>query len=109
MISHSRVTQLINKDPMGSTAKTVIGIFEDPVGNAASKAKCDADATKCCHKMPATCVILPDEVKTNGLIGQLLAPDVQVFQNGVWSPVPKGTTKDAMSVGLGFTSVKASF
>lgn len=92
----------------GNSAKLIIQIFED-MTNPASKMKCDTMPMKCCAKNPTTCEITAEEVRTNGLIGQLLAPDVQVFQNDVWMPVPKGTMKDAMSVGLGFTSVKASF
>lgn len=105
------LTDQIRKDPMGSTTETIIRLFEDPAGNPASKAKCMNTPEKCCAT-PAnrakTCEIVPAEVKSNALIGNVLAPDVQVFQNGNWSPVPKGVDKDAMSVGLGFTAVKAS-
>jgi len=104
------LTDQIHKDPTSGTTDTIVRLFEDPVNNPASKAKCMV-AADCCQ-LPAnrpTCKITADEVKSNALIGNVLAADVQVMQNGAWNPVPKGTAKDAMSVGLGFTSVKASF
>lgn len=106
------LTDQIRKEPMGSTSETIIRLFEDPAGNPASKDKCTKTPEKCCAT-PAnrakTCEITADEVRSNALIGNVLAADIQVFQGGNWSPVPKGMTKDAMSVGLGFTSVKASY
>jgi hypothetical protein len=32
-----------------------------------------------------------------------------VTPDGIWAPVPNGPMKDAWSVGIGFTAVKASF
>lgn len=106
------LTNQIRKDPMGSTTETIIRLFEDEAGNPASKAKCTNTPEKCC-KTPAnrtkTCEIVAEEVRTNALIGNVLAADVQVFQGDIWSPVPKGTSKDAMSLGLGLSGPKATW
>jgi hypothetical protein len=67
---------------------------------------------KCCGtpaNRATTCEITAAEVRSNVLIGNVLAPDVQVYQDGAWQPRPGGATKDALSVGLGFTAVKAQF
>lgn len=102
------LTQTINKDPNSSSSKTIIMLFEDQT-LPASKAKCMV-ARDCWATNPQTCKITADEVKAQPLIGNFLAPDVQVFDaNGNWAPVPKGTDKNGLSVGLGFTAVSASF
>jgi len=101
------LTDQIHKDPTGGTTMTIIKLFED-MTNPVTKMKCMV-AADCCATNPATCKILPAEVQGNSLIQNVLAPDVQGFQNGMWSPVPKGQTKDSLSVGLGFTAVADTF
>jgi hypothetical protein len=106
------LTGLIHNDTKmgvpGDTAKAIIGLFEQKTG-AASMAKCSANMMDCCRTNPATCKILPQEVKESS-IGGVLAPDVQVLDaQGNWKPVAGGKMYNAMSVGIGFTSVKASF
>ena len=49
------------------------------------------------------------EIMSNGLIAGLLAADVQMYTNGVYAPNPAKTTKDSLSLGLGFTAVGAKF
>ncbi len=50
------------------------------------------------------------EVSTNGLVTNLLAPDVQLFNSaGMYQPNKDNTMKDSLSVGLGFTAVGATF
>jgi hypothetical protein len=49
------------------------------------------------------------EVQTNTLLKNIFAPDVQMFQNGVYKPNPSNTTKDSISIGVGFTAAPASF
>ncbi|HEX9102183.1 MAG TPA: hypothetical protein VF997_08275 [Polyangia bacterium] len=50
------------------------------------------------------------EVSTNGLVTNLLAPDVQLFNSaGMYAPNKDNTMKDSLSVGLGFTAVGATF
>ncbi len=101
------LTNQIRKDPTGGTTGTIVKLFED-MTNPATIAKCMVMAD-CCAKSPTTCKIVPDEVKSNSLIQNVLAPDVQAFTGTTWMPVPKGTMKDSLSVGLGFTAVKDTF
>lgn len=102
-----QLTQLIHNDPFSATSKTIIGLFEsttDPV----SVTKC-MTATRCCRTSPATCVILPEEV-VNSPVGGVLAPDVEVLDGtGQWKPVAGGKKYNAMSVGIGFTAISASY
>lgn len=101
------LTQTINSDPFSSTSQTIINLFEsktDPV----SVNKCMTMA-RCCRLSPATCVILPEEV-ANSPIGGVLSPDVEVLDDtGKWKPVPGGKKYNAMSVGIGFTAISATF
>lgn len=102
-----QVTRLINSDPMSSTTMTIISLFEN-MANAVTKTKC-MTPSMCCKTSPATCVILPQEVKLS-LIGSVLTPDVEVFDGGgAWKPVPGGRSPNAMTLGVGFTAVTASF
>jgi hypothetical protein len=101
------VTNLINSDPMSSITKTIISLLEN-TANPVSATKCMV-AANCCKTSPATCFILPAEVKIS-LIGTLLVPDVQVFDTmGQWKPVPRGTMLNGMTVGIGFTGVTATY
>lgn len=102
------VTKMVNDKPDDSTTKMIVGLFEN-MANDASKNKCAADMTKCCKTNPKTCVILPAEVMTSP-VGGVLSPDLQTFDDNYnWAPVPSGKNKNGMSVGLGFTSVKATY
>jgi hypothetical protein len=50
------------------------------------------------------------EVSQNAIIQAVLAPDVQLFDaNGNFAPNPDNTSKDSLSVGVGFTAVGATF
>lgn len=50
------------------------------------------------------------EVATNMVIQNVLAPDVDLYDaNGAWAPNPKNADKDSLSIGLGFTAVRATF
>ncbi|HNK46690.1 MAG TPA: hypothetical protein PKI49_08300 [Pseudomonadota bacterium] len=102
------LTDMINKDPMSDTAKTIIGLFENQ-NDAVTKKKCMDNAKDCCKTNPTTCKILPAEVK-NSAVGGVLSSDVQVFDdNGNWAPVAGGKKYNGMSVGIGFTGVSAKF
>jgi hypothetical protein len=87
-----------------------IGSIFDTGG--APSAACNNTA---CANPDGTCAVSGDkkidicEVSTNNLIQQVLAPDIQMFQNGVYAPNAANTTKDSLSLGLGFTFVKATF
>ncbi len=102
-----QLTRLINSDPMSSTTMTIIALFEN-MANAVTKTKC-MTPSMCCKTSPATCVILPAEVKLSP-IGGVLAPDVEVFDGGgAWKPVPGGRSPNGMTLGVGFTAITASF
>lgn len=50
----------------------------------------------------------PDEVRASSLLTSLFASDVKLFDaQGKYAPNPTSLTKDALSVGIGFTAVKA--
>jgi hypothetical protein len=122
------VAKLLNQrviaNPTGSTEKQILQIFDigcdnaTPGGTCNTTADCDASQTdvgnscvsgKCTPaKMDgriATC-----EVSGNSIIKNVLNPDVQMFDaNGNYHPNPANTTRDSLSLGLGFTAVKATF
>jgi len=99
----------IAANPTATSSQQLLSLFDN--GGVASSA-CGST----CKNLDGTCATANDgtisdcEVGTNSLIANLLAPDVQLFdsQNN-WHPTPGGTTKDSLSVGLGFTGVAASF
>ena len=83
------VTALINGDPMSTTTRTLISLFETST-SPVSVAKCMV-ARDCCKTNPSTCKILPQEVK-DSVVGSLFAPDVEVLNAmGQWEPVRGGT------------------
>lgn len=103
----NQLTVLINGDPMSSTTQTIISLFESRTG-AASVAKCMV-AANCCRTSPSTCFILPAEV-LDSAIGGILAPDVEVLDPaGKWQPSGGGKSYDALSIGLGFEAITATF
>jgi hypothetical protein len=103
----------IAMDPTGSTNMQVLSIF-DTGGNDDG---CMGGCNNSMNAQPgeAACGIKGDkkiqtcEVSTNSIIKNVLAPDVQLFQGGAYKPNKDNTTKDSLSLGLGFTAVKGSF
>jgi hypothetical protein len=69
-------------------------------GPVARQGKC-ADA---CDHIIDVC-----EVATNSIIKNVLAPDVQMFQSGVYDPNPANTQKDSLSMAIAFTAVSTTF
>ena len=56
------------------------------------------------------CRIDACEVAGSSFIKQALAPDVQLYDaSGNWAPNPSNAAKDAFSLGIGFTAVRAYF
>lgn len=102
------VTQRINEPPNGQEESLMIGIFENQ-NNPISAAKCANTPAKCCATNPTTCVITPEEVGSSPLIQQIIAPDVQMFNGGNWSPMPGGGSPESLSFGIAFAAVKAKF
>ena len=103
----TQITRQINSDPRSATATALINLFESTT-SPISRAKCMV-AANCCRTSPATCLILPAEVAASP-VGGVLAPDVEVLDaSNKWAPVSGGTSYDAMSFGMGFTAITASY
>ena len=93
-----------------ATDMTIISLFD--VGNCTNPVCDPMMMTPRCGMMAKAGdgVIDVCEVQNNNLVGGLLAPDIQVFDAmGNYKPNPANTTKDSLSLGLGFTAVGAKF
>lgn len=95
----SLLNDMVEKDPSGSTATQVLGIFDtgDCTNGDGTMATAGDNKIDVC------------EVATNSLIGNVLSPDVQIYDaNGNYAPSKDNKTPDSMSVGIGFTAVAAT-
>jgi hypothetical protein len=82
-----------------AVAALVTAQVQDPMASAAVKMfDTNMDGT-----------VTVEELKGNSLITNFLAPDIQLFENGVYKPNPAKTNKDSLSLGIQFTAVKAGF
>jgi hypothetical protein len=109
------LTTRIQADPNSAASMQIKSIF-DTGGCTNPASGCDG-----CNGMMATAsdgTIDVCEVSQNGLIMQLLAPDIQVFNPActaataatcTYGPQMKATMKDSMSVGLGFEATDAMY
>lgn len=102
--------KLQNDNPQTSTDMQIASIFDnggkaDPACTAGTCKNPDGScATKGDNKID-TC-----EVSTAGLIQNILAPDVQMFDaSGNYAPNKDNTMRDSLSLGLAFTAVGATF
>ena len=100
----------VQAQPSSMLTMQVLSIFDN--GGAANPA-CSAGT---CRNLDGSCAVARDitigdcEVATNGLVANLIAPDVQLFDaTGNYHPSPANTAKDSWSIGLGFTAVGATF
>jgi len=91
-------------DPSSSQSKQILAIFDQ---GGSGGANCVNAGGAPGVKGDGT--ISPCEVAENNIIKNVLAPDVQLFQNGVYHPNPAKTMKDSVSVGIYFTAVPATF
>jgi hypothetical protein len=109
------LTNRVMADPTSSTNMQILSIFDN-----GGKADAACGGTTCKNpsygSRPGMCAVAHDniidtcEVSTAGLIQNVLAPDVQMFDAaGNYAPNPNNTMKDSLSIGLAFTAVKASF
>jgi hypothetical protein len=93
------VANLLNSrvvaNPTGSTEKQILQIFD--IG-------CASDMTLKGDMEIATC-----EVADNSIIKNVLNPDVQMFEGSTYKPNANNTMKDSLSLGIGFTAVKATY
>jgi hypothetical protein len=101
----------IAADPNGSTAHQLLNIFDNG-GRPAMMPPCNST----CQNPDGTCGVAMDgklqtcEVATNGIVMNVLAPDVEMFAaDGSYKPNPNNTNKNAFSIGLGISTVQASF
>lgn len=94
----------IAADPNSSTSRQELALFDT---GGTTQAGCATG----CKNPDSTCAakdgrIDPCEVATNNVVSSLFAPDVQLFPGGAFAP-GKGTP-DSLSVGFGFSAVKAT-
>jgi len=94
----------VEANPSGSTEKQILQIFDIGCSDTSAKNFDGTPAAKMDGKV-ATC-----EVADNSIIKNVLNPDVQMFDaSGNYHPNKSNTNKDSLSLGLGFTAVKATF
>ncbi len=106
----------------GSSAQQILDLFDTGgTDDSANPSGCtNSDGSPACRNMAGpdvgACaragdgVISTCEVATNSIIKNVLAPDVQLFAaDGTFAPNPANTMRDSLSVGVGFTAVRASF
>jgi hypothetical protein len=107
--------KLMNDNPQTSTDMQIASIFDNggKADPACSAGTCQNPAY---GTRPGMCAAAKDniidtcEVSTAGLIQNVLAPDVQLFDaSGNYAPNAMNTTKDSLSIGLAFTAVGAKF
>lgn len=98
------LSNLVAEDPDSSSNKQILQLFD--VGDGADGTCTGVDGVTGTGKdgKIAAC-----EVADNALIKNVLAPDVQMFQGGEYKPNKANSEKDSLSLGLGFTAVKANF
>ncbi len=91
----SLLTMRAQADPNSQTTKQILSIFD--TGGCGSAKAMDGKIDTC-------------EVANNSIIMAVLAPDVQIFDaNGMYAPNSKNTTKDSLSIAIGFTAVQGTF
>ena len=95
---------------LSSSDMQILSIFDN---GGKADAACTAGT---CKNPDGSCATKGDnkidicEVSTAGLIQNVLAPDVQMFDaSGAYKPNKDNTTKDSLSLGLAFTAVGATF
>ena len=94
----------VQANPSSMSSQQILAIFD--VGNGSGGPCTNPDGSL---GQPGDGHIAVCEVAGNGIIQSILAPDVQMFQGGVYQPNPANTTKDSLSLGVAFTAVAATF
>ncbi len=104
------LTAQIQANPSSTTSMQLLAIFDN--GGKADPS-CAAGT---CKNPDGSCAVKGDqkidtcELATSGLIQNLLAPDVQLFDAaGNYHPNPANTNKDCLSLGFAFGAVAATF
>jgi hypothetical protein len=91
-------------NPTAQSSQQILVLFD--LGNGNGKPCVNPDGTM---GVPNDGAIAECEVADSQLIQLLLAPDVQLFQNGVYQPNPANTRPDSLSLGIAFSAVPAQF
>ncbi len=88
----AQFTRQVQSDPSSSSSKQLLSIFD--TGGCGIARAMDGVIETC-------------EVLGNSIIQAVLAPDVQIDENGHY--VKNASQRNALSLGVGFTAVKANF
>jgi hypothetical protein len=101
----------IAADPNSSSSKQLLAIFDNG-GTVNPMSMCPTT----CANPDGTCAVQGDgviaicEVGSNGIIKNVLAPDVQLFAaDGSYHPNPANAARDSLSVGIHLDLASASF
>jgi hypothetical protein len=94
----------VKANPNAQSSKQLLLFFDLGDGNGGPCTNPDGS-----KGLPNDGMIAECEVATNSLLQTLLAPDVQLFQNGVYAPNPANTKPDSLSLGVSFTAIPAQF
>ncbi len=98
------LTAQVAKDPPGMPG-TIANLFDTGTGCTATDKNQDGTVAASGDQKVAIC-----EVSNNSLIKSVLIPDVQLYDSaGNWAPNKENTTKDSMSLGLGFELANGTF
>jgi hypothetical protein len=94
----------VQANPASSTSMQLLSIFDtgDGMGGSCTNPDGSSGVANDHH-------ISPCEVAGNAIIKNVLAPDVQLFQNGSYAPNPANTTRDSLSLGMSFAAVTATY
>jgi hypothetical protein len=98
------LTRQVAANPNSSSTQQLLAIF-DTGGDNGMCTNPDGSIAKMGDGKIDTC-----EVAENSIIKNVLAPDVDIYDaNGNYAPNKANTSRDSLSIGVGFTAVPASF
>jgi hypothetical protein len=97
------LTKKIIGDPNASLSNGIRSLFDNGGADESCQGAC-LNPDKTCGRAEDG-VIQPCEVSTNSIIKNILAPDVDLFdESGAYAPNPRNEAKDVLSVGVRFTA-----
>jgi len=103
-ITGGQINGAIKKTDVDAVVIPAVGVLI-----TAELAKPDASPALAMFDPDGDGTVTAAEIMGNQLIAGLLGPDVQMFDGTTYKPNPAKTVKDSLTLGLGFTAVKASF
>jgi hypothetical protein len=98
------VQKKIDGDPNAGFSMTLQSLFDNGGVDEGCNGGCRNPDGSCGIK--ANGLIEVCEVATNSIVKNLAAPDVQMFNRGVYDPQKENRDKDSWSLGVGFTAVE---